>query len=182
MLVGSGQFLNHAASLDDALEPADLMARAIELAAADAGLASVPDAGSIRVVSLLTWKYGNPALIVAEHLGLSPRETAVTANGGNSAQSLVNPTAREILAGDLDLAILTGGEAWRSRGRARKAGHDFHWEKAPESAVPRLIGEDLVMNHPAEIGPRHRHAGAGVPDVRDRGARRGRRDRRASTR
>jgi len=150
VLVGSGQFLNHAATTADAIEPADLMARAIELAAADAGLASVPDPDSIRVVSLLTWKYGDPALIVAQRLGLSPRETAVTANGGNSAQSLVNTTAKEILAGDVDLVILTGGEAWRSRGRARKEGHDFTWEKAPEGAVPRLIGEDLVMNHPAE--------------------------------
>src|SRR3954449_6586193 len=152
VLVGCGQFLNHAATLADALEPADLMARAIESAAADAGLASVPEPDSVRVVSLLTWKYGNPALIVAQRLGLSPRETAVTTNGGNSTQSLVNTTAKEILAGDLDLAILTGGEAWRSRGRARKEGHDFNWEKAPESAVPRLIGEDLVMNHPVETG------------------------------
>jgi len=150
VLVGSGQFLNHAATTADAIEPADLMARAIELAAADAGLASVPEPDSVRVVSLLTWKYGNPALVVAERLGLSPRETAVTSNGGNSAQSLVNTTAKEILAGDVDLVILAGGEAWRSRGRARKEGHDFTWEKAPDSAIPRVIGEDLVMNHPAE--------------------------------
>lgn len=150
VLVGSGQFLNHAATLADAIEPADLMARAIELAATDAGLASVPAADSVRVVSLLTWKYGNPALIVAQRLGLSPRETAVTTMGGNSAQTLVNTTAKEVLAGDVDLVILTGGEAWRSRGKARKEDHRFAWEKAPESAVPRLMGEDLVMNHPVE--------------------------------
>lgn len=150
MLVGSGQFLNHAATLADAIEPADLMARAIELAAADAGLAVVPEADSIRVVNQLTWKYGNTALVVGQRLGQTPRETAVTANGGNSTQSLINTTAKEIIAGDVDLVFLTGGEAWRSRGRARKEGHDFHWEKAPESAVPRLIGEDLVMNHPVE--------------------------------
>ncbi|MCU1502022.1 MAG: hypothetical protein JWM12_1376 [Ilumatobacteraceae bacterium] len=151
VLIGSGQFLNHAAGLDDALDPATLMARAIELAAADAGLAGVPAPDSIRVVNELTWKYGNPALIVAGMLGLSPRETALTANGGNGAQSLVNLTASEILAGDIDLAILTGGEAWRTRGKARKASRVLDWPKAPESAVPRLVGEDLVMNHPTEI-------------------------------
>ena len=150
VLIGSGQFLNHAATLADAIEPADLMARAIELAATDAGLSSVPQPDSIRVVSLLTWKYGNPALVVAGRLGLSPKETAVTTNGGNSAQTLVNTTAKEILAGDVDLVILTGGEAWRSRGKARKEGHDFNWQKAPASAAPRLMGEDLVMNHPVE--------------------------------
>ena len=150
VLIGSGQFLNHAATLADALEPVDLMAQAIERAAADAGLAGVPQPDSIRIVSLLTWKYRNPGLVVAERMGLTPRETAVTTNGGNSAQTLVNTTAKEILAGDVDLVILTGGEAWRSRGKARKEGHDFSWEKAPESAVPRLMGEDLVMNHPVE--------------------------------
>ena len=38
--------------------------------------------------------------------------------GGNSPQALVNATARQILAGELDVAILVGGEAWRTRMRA----------------------------------------------------------------
>src|ERR1700712_117719 len=117
VLIGSGQFQHHADRLEDALDPATLMARSIELAAADAGLPSVPAPDSIRVVNELTWKYGDPGLIVAQILGLSPRETSLSANGGNSAQSLVNPTAQEILAGDIDIAFLTGGEAWRSRGK-----------------------------------------------------------------
>jgi len=151
VLIGSGQFQLHADRFEDVLDPATLMARSIDLAAADAGLSAVPAPDSIRVVNELTWKYGNPGLIVAGILGLSPRETALSASGGNSAQSLVNLTAKEILAGDLDLAILTGGEAWRSRGKARKADHQFNWPKAPESAVPRALGEDMVMNHPTEL-------------------------------
>jgi acetyl-CoA C-acetyltransferase len=151
VLIGSGQFLNHAKGLDDALDPATLMCNAIEQAAADAGLAGIPDPDSIRVVSLLSWKYGNPAWVIAQQLGLSPRDLAYSANGGNSPQSLVNQTAVEIQRGDLDLAILTGGEAWRSRGRARKAGIDLGWPKAPADAAPRRVGEDLVMNLPAEM-------------------------------
>jgi acetyl-CoA C-acetyltransferase len=151
VLIGSGQFLHHAAGLDDMLDPATLMARAIEQAASDAGLTAVPPPDSIRVVNELTWKYGDPGLVVAGILGLAPRETALTANGGNGAQSLINITAIEIQRGDLDLAILTGGEAWRSRGKARKAGRTLEWPTAPEGAVPRQIGEDLQMNHPTEI-------------------------------
>ncbi|MEQ1872871.1 MAG: acetyl-CoA acetyltransferase [Ilumatobacteraceae bacterium] len=150
VLVGAGQFLHHATGLDDALDPATLMCEAIRAACTDAGLASVPDVDSIRVVTLLSWRYGDPALVVAQQLGLSSRETAATTMGGNSPQSLVNETALAIQRGELDIAILTGGEAWQSRGRSRKAGVELMWPKAPADAFPRVLGEDLEMNHPAE--------------------------------
>ncbi|MBI4884397.1 MAG: acetyl-CoA acetyltransferase [Actinobacteria bacterium] len=150
VLVGAGQFLNHAAGLDDALDPATLMCTAIRAAAADAGLASVPAADSVRVVSLLSWRYGDPAWVVAQQLGLSPRETAITTMGGTSPQALVNETALAIQRGDLDLAILTGGEAWRTRSRLRRAAVELAWPKAPADAFPTVLGEDLEMNHPDE--------------------------------
>ena len=151
VLIGSGQFLHRAEGLDDALEPVSLMAAAVDRAVEDAGLRGVPAVDSIRVVSLLSWRYGNPALVLAERLGVSPRETAYTTNGGNSPQSLVNLTAAEIQRGDLDIAILTGGEAFRTRMKARKLDVDLGWPKAPDEAVPRVVGEELVMNHPAEL-------------------------------
>ncbi|MCE9622879.1 MAG: acetyl-CoA acetyltransferase [Actinomycetia bacterium] len=150
VLIGAGQFVHHATGLDDALDPATLMCEAIRRAATDAGLGGVPIVDSIRVVSLLSWRYGDPALVVAQQLGLSPRETAATTMGGNSPQSLVNETALAIQRGELDIAILAGGEAWQSRGRSRKAGVELTWPKAPPDAFPRVLGEDLEMNHPAE--------------------------------
>lgn len=151
VLVGAGQFLNRASGLDDALDPSMLMAEAVRAAAADAGLATVPQPDSWRVVSLLSWRYGDPAWVVAERLGLEPGDTAVTTMGGNSPQSLVSATALDIAAGRCDLAVLTGGEAWRTRGRARAAGVDLGWPKAPEGRMPRLIGDDLTMNHEHEL-------------------------------
>jgi acetyl-CoA C-acetyltransferase len=150
VLIGAGQYVHRAAGLDDALDASALMCEAIRSAAADAGLSSVPNPDSVRVVGLLSWKYGDPAWVVADQLGLSPRETAATTMGGNSPQTLVNGTALEILRGDLDLAILCGGEAWRTRTRARKAGAELHWPSAPPEQMPRLLGEDLEMNHPGE--------------------------------
>src|SRR4051794_9845605 len=111
VLVGVGQVVQRAAGIDDALEPAALMAEAITRASQDAGLGSPPEPDSIRVVSLLSWRYRDPARVVADLLRLAPRETAYTPQGGNTPQSLVNATALEIQRGDLDLAILTGGEA-----------------------------------------------------------------------
>jgi len=151
VLVGSGQTLHRAEGIDDALDASALMADAVRKAAADAGLATVPDVDSVRVVGLLSFKYGNPAWVVADRLGITSRELCVTTNGGNSPQSLVNTTALDIQRGDIDIAILTGGEAWRTRMRARKLGVELEWPKAPADEVPRLLGEDLVMNHPDEI-------------------------------
>jgi acetyl-CoA C-acetyltransferase len=150
VLIGVGQFTHRAAGLDDALDASALMAEAVRRATADAGLSSVPSPDSLRVVGLLCWRYRNPALVVAQQLGISASEYGLTTMGGNSPQSLVNATALEIQRGDLDLAILTGGEAWRTRMRARKAAVELHWPTAPEDQPPRMLGEDLAMNHEYE--------------------------------
>jgi len=150
VLIGAGQFLHRASGLDDSLEPTALMAEAVRAAATDAGLSGVPNPDSVRVVGLLSWRYGDPAFVLAEQMGLSPRETAVTTMGGNSPQTLVNGTALEIQRGELDLAILSGGESWRTRMRARKANVEMPWSKAPDEQMPRLLGEDLDMTHPDE--------------------------------
>ena len=109
VLVGAGQVTSRPDGLEDALDPISLMAEAVERAAADAKLSGVPAADVVRVVSLLSWRYRDPAHFLAEQLGLSPRETAVTTPGGNSPQMLVNEAA----AGD-------------PAGRARP-GHPRRW-------------------------------------------------------
>lgn len=151
VLVGAGQAVHRAAGLDDALDASALMERAIRSAADDAGLTAVPPADAIRVVGLLCYRYGNPAWVVAQRLGQTPREYGVTTMGGNSPQTLVNSTALQIQRGELDLAILTGGEAWKTRSRARKQGVELRWPTAPADSHPTVLGEDLVMNHEAEI-------------------------------
>jgi acetyl-CoA C-acetyltransferase len=151
VLVGAGQSLLRAAGLDDALDPSALMALAIRQAVADAGLAALDTVDSVRVVGLLSWKYGNAPEVVAKAAGLTARDHAYSTMGGNSPQSLVNTTAAEIQRGELDIAVLAGGEAWRTRMRARKEGVELAWPTAPEGSVPRSVGKDLVMNHQAEI-------------------------------
>jgi acetyl-CoA C-acetyltransferase len=151
VIIGVGQAVQHTDDLGEALDPSLLMCSAIGDATSDARLRSIPNPQSIRVVNLLTWKYGDPAYLIAQQLGLTPAETAYTTMGGQSPQSLVNTTAGEIQAGALDVAILAGGEARRTRMRARKLGVDLRWPSAPEGQVPRIIGDDLVLNHPSEL-------------------------------
>jgi acetyl-CoA C-acetyltransferase len=150
VIVGVGQYLHRADTVADALEPLALMELAIDAASTDAGLDGPPAADALRVVSQLSWRYGNVPRLLAARLGLSPARLDYTTNGGNSPQSLVNRTALDIRAGAVDLAILTGGEAFRTRMRARKQGIELTWPKAPEGDVPNIIGHDLDMNLPEE--------------------------------
>jgi len=126
------------------------MERAVHAASGDAGLSGPPDADALRVVSLLSWRYGNPPKFLAKCLGLDPERIEYTTIGGNTPQSLVNRTALEIQSGDLDVAILAGGEAFRTRMRAKKAGTILTWPKAAPDDLPTVIGEDLKMNLEAE--------------------------------
>lgn len=150
VIVGVGQYLNRAEGLDDALEPVALMERAVLAAADDAELDGPPPADSLRVVNVIGWRYRNAPRFLAERLGQTPRELAYTTGGGNSPQALVNRTSLDIQAGDLDIAILAGGEAFRTYMRARRAGTTLHWPKAPDDDLPTIIGNEFEMVHEAE--------------------------------
>src|SRR5882672_7424974 len=121
VIIGVGQTVQRSAGVEDALEPVDLMAEAARSAAADAGVAGLPPLDSVRVVQLLSWRYKDPARLLADALGVTTRETVYTTPGGNTPQMLVNTTADEIQRGDIDIALLSGSECWRTRMRARKA-------------------------------------------------------------
>ncbi len=151
VLIGGGQVTHRAAGLDDALSPIELMAEAVRRAADDAGLQRVPVPDALQVVDLLSWKYRDPARFVAAALKITPRRTGLSTSGGNSPQSMVNRAAAAIRDGELELAVLTGAEAWRTRMRARKAGATLPWPVVPESVRPdEVIGKPLEMNLAAE--------------------------------
>ncbi len=151
VIIGVGQFVNRGGSLDDALEPVALMEQAVLTASTDAGLDGPPRADAVRVVGQLSWRYGNAPRFLAARLGLDPARLDYTTMGGNSPQSLVNQTSVQIQAGEIDIAILAGGEATRTRQRGRAAGVEFDWPKSEPGDEPTIVGEDLHMAMDAEI-------------------------------
>lgn len=152
MLVGVGQVLHRAGGLDDARSPVELMADAVREAVADAGLVKLPRPDSIRAVSLLSWRYGDPAGFVAAELGLEGVHTGLYHSGGESPQALLNLTAGQIQRGELDMAILVGGEAWRTRMRARRSGSSLSWPDVTPLPTPDSVyGGGLDLTHPAEV-------------------------------
>src|SRR5262249_57724430 len=97
------------------------MRLAVEDSGADETLLRRAD--SIGCVPVIGWHYPDAAALVAEDLGLHPRQTVQSAAiGGDGPQVLLNDTARAIAAGELDVALLGGGEAGGSMRAAPPAG------------------------------------------------------------
>jgi acetyl-CoA C-acetyltransferase len=123
-----------------------MMAEALRRAAPSAVLAA---ADSVWTVMTLTWRYPAAAALVAGLVGATPRDTAVSPMGGNEPQSLVLRACRDILAGERDVVLIAGAEAWRSR--SNPGGEALGWTPIDKDAPrARKTGEELPLSHPAE--------------------------------
>jgi acetyl-CoA C-acetyltransferase len=152
VLVGQGQVVNRIASLNDAREPTQLIADAIRQAATDAKLSKLPEIDALYIVRLLSWKYANPAFTVASLLGIKTHKHGITPHGGNMPQLLVNKLALEIQRGELDIAIIAGGEASNSRARANRENETLNWsESDADTPTANNIIDDAAMSNDAEI-------------------------------
>jgi acetyl-CoA C-acetyltransferase len=158
VLVGAGQLTVRTERGDDALEPAGLMAEALHRAEADSGgTGLLAAADSLCTISELSWRYRNPALAVAERLGVTPRRLASTVVGGNLVGVVVARAAAQIQAGELDVVAVCGGEATRTRSRLRKEGVEPSWTvQGDDVPLPERIGLDrpLVSDLESQRGVR----------------------------
>jgi acetyl-CoA C-acetyltransferase len=153
VLIGGGQISRRVDQGEAPLEPVDLIAEALRRAADDAGLGSdaLTGADAVHVVSLLSWRYRDPGLLVAQRLGAAPRDTSLSGMGGNSPQSLVNQACLAIQAGEADLVLLGGAEAWRTRSGNRKSGADAGWTRQGDDVpLARASTADVPMSAPGE--------------------------------
>ena len=147
VLVGYGQVNQH----DDhpGVEPVDLMVAAAR-AAADPRVLEALD--SVRVVSMLSWRYRDPGVLLAQRIRAKNATTRYTGVGGNVPQTLVNHACLDIQAGRADVVMIAGAETWRTRTRLRARGAKPEWTSQDES-VPLAEGVDegVPMAGPAEI-------------------------------
>lgn len=151
VLVGAGQVTDHDGVL---ASPLALMVEAVRAAVVDAGAggdALLERAQSVGVVDLFSWPVPDPAAGLAAELGLQPRETVISARGGNGPIALLGDAADRIAAGELDVALLAGGEAGTAFQAAMREGRETPWATQPEGTVPaRTVGADREPGDPAE--------------------------------
>ena len=156
ILVGQAQVIQHQDHLESAAGPIELMSEAVREAFADAGVNNVGIKNStaidaLRVVRSLSTRNTNPARDLASMLGISANEYGLTPHGGNMPQYLVNSAALQIRDDGAQMIVITGGESFRSRRRARAAQIMLPWMDIQDGAAPTALGEDLVMNHEIEL-------------------------------
>lgn len=148
ILVGGGQVNQRR----DPKEPVDMMVDAIRLAAEDAGAPSLAEAvQSVRVVSLLSWRYRDPGALVGERLGAPVRHTVYTGAGGSHPQALVNDAAEDIAAGRADVVVVCGAEAWRTRMALKKQGERPDWTRQDDSVPEPETRPAVPMQHESEL-------------------------------
>ncbi len=152
VIVGVGQLDQRGDDVAAAREPTALLADAARLAAADAGSERLlQELDAIAVIRILSWTYRDPAALVAAELGITPRRTLATDDGGNYPQSLVNRFAREIQAGEVDAVLIGGAEAWRTRTSSKKTGTALAWTHQDEGVAPtESVTNPLPLGHPGE--------------------------------
>ncbi|MEY2477847.1 MAG: acetyl-CoA C-acetyltransferase [Actinomycetota bacterium] len=154
VIVGVGQTLRRLDTAAEATEPVDMMVDALRVAADDAGVgaALLERADSVRVIEVLSWRYANPGLLVAERVGASPRQLVKSTTGGNSPQMVLNDAAAAIQQGDLDVVLIAGAEAMRTRFLARKTKEWLEWTAQPaETPAPVVLGNDGAGTNDVEM-------------------------------
>jgi acetyl-CoA C-acetyltransferase len=133
-------------------EPLDMWEETARAAAADAGAADAAAVlgglESIEVVYSQSWQYDDAVARLAERLGAAPARRRYSGIGGSVPLVLATELAREVRAGHLDLALITGAEALATVRRLKQAGERPQWSYRP--AEKRRFPMDMEFD-PSEI-------------------------------
>jgi acetyl-CoA C-acetyltransferase len=136
-IIGVARHTWHPGQVELAPEPLDMWEQVARAAAEDAGVPSALGAlESVDVVYSQSWQYDDPVARLAERLGASPRRGRYSGIGGSVPHVLATQVARDVAAGDLDLALIAGAEALATVRRLKKAGERPQWSHRPAEKRP----------------------------------------------
>jgi len=152
VLVGCGDVTDLTTPVHAGRSPYDLIAAAARQALADSG-ARQPLGAAIDTVVMLrsfadtSYRFAselgtstNPPKSVADRVGLNASRHLYTWNGGNMPQLLVDTFCEQIARGEMQAALICGGEAQRTQHGVQRAGLSVSWAEDP-GGTPELIRE-----------------------------------------
>ncbi|HVV35139.1 MAG TPA: hypothetical protein VHC63_00945 [Acidimicrobiales bacterium] len=143
--------------LVDGRGPIELMVDAARAAADDAGVPALLQKLDWVAVVGGVWRFTNPGALIARAVGSPDAATALSAFSGSSGQDLVGMAAERIARGEIEVALVVGGEARYSEQRLKKAGEVPRWitepgDGTPESLspfAPEMLAEMATLGPPA---------------------------------
>jgi acetyl-CoA C-acetyltransferase len=95
------------------------------------------------------FRHTNPGQLIAERIGAPNAATMLTAKSGTSGQDLVGLAAERIANGQLDVALVLGGEARWSFKRLKRDGLEPGWITDLGEGTPETMSgfpEDMMMS------------------------------------
>ncbi|TSH89568.1 acetyl-CoA acetyltransferase [Verticiella sediminum] len=168
VIVGVGEWRDRPESLVEGLEPIDLMANAARRAEADAGARLLAAVDSVDVVNLVSWRYRDPAGLLAARLGIAPTRAEYGPVGGESPVRYLHEAALRIAAGQSAVALICGAEAQYTADKAARQGIELPWtpfaHDAPAPVRARTFAHPLAVQlgcaNPVTVYPFYETASA----------------------
>ena len=170
VMVGAGQITQREADPKQALAPIDLIAAAGRAAAEDSAagqalLSSLDTIVHLRAFADTSWRFrspfggpSNPPKSLANRLGADNAKRLIyTYAGGNMPQWSINRLSEMVTRGEVETAMVIGGEALSTQKTAQRAGIKLDWNE-DAGGEPETWGVGTQGWNDAE--ERHRMAGA----------------------
>ncbi|WZH46882.1 TLP1_add_C domain-containing protein [Fusarium acuminatum] len=147
IIIGVGEIRQKNFTLDNTLEPAELILSAIRNAVQDVTIDVTTNIDSISVVPPWSWNYDNLPRLLAQRLGIEPSHLELSSHGGHTPALLCDAAAARIATGEAKVAVVTGGEALASLFACQKAGHmpPPGWTEASPDAKRYSPGDTSLM-------------------------------------
>jgi acetyl-CoA C-acetyltransferase len=113
----------------------------------EAAVAAADDAGSRRLLERIDWigiagerwRYRDPGSQLANLLGSRRSRTALSGISGSGPQELLGRAAELIARGEIEVALVAGGDAQWTAQRLRRAGREPRWDVGPGKGSPEAV-------------------------------------------
>lgn len=154
-IVGAAQLIQRPGDRDPPLGPIELMTEVARRAAADAGSNRLLERIGWVGVAGGYWSYRNPGQLVADALGCRGAGTALGAISGSAPQEMMGLAARRVADGELDVALMVGGEARYTSVQLKRAGEQPPWDLRPGEGTPEVVdgypADDHDLHHEYQL-------------------------------